>query len=129
MTGLTFILGSTTEAQSVMERVRLSQPAEMYWRMDARPAMGFCTCARAPGGQASRSRRNISGKESLLLFMVVGSQHHTADGQVCSVECEKCRISVANRTYLAIEARRELGVSTVNSPTCSRLTAPRRWAA
>jgi hypothetical protein len=31
----------------------------------------------------------------------------------------------AVRRYLAVEGRRELGVSTVNSPTCSLFTAPR----
>src|SRR6266852_6569850 len=65
-----------------MERVRLSQPTVMYWRMDVRPATGFfCSWARAPSGQASRIRRKIRGKESLRLFMADGSQHHNADGR------------------------------------------------
>jgi hypothetical protein len=36
---------------------------------------------------------------------------------------------IAARIDNAVEARRRSGVNTVNSPTCSRFTVPRRWAA
>jgi hypothetical protein len=35
----------------------------------------------------------------------------------------------AGTDFLAVEAFRGSGVSTVKSPTCSRFTAPRRWGA
>src|ERR1700675_4055699 len=39
-----------------------------------------------------------------------------------------CQWSGAGRPYSAGEVCRELDVSTVNSPTCSLFTVPRRWA-
>src|SRR6266403_2037541 len=80
ITAWILILGSATEAQSVMERVRVSQPAEMYWLMEAMLAtFFFCSWARVLSRQASRIRRRIRGNESLRFFMAVGSQHHNAD--------------------------------------------------
>ena len=38
-------------------------------------------------------------------------------------------IAMAGFLYFGVEACRGFGVSTVNSPTCSFFTAPRRWAA
>src|SRR5450755_600499 len=63
-----------------MERVRVSQPAEMYWRMGTRPAaFDVSSWAMVRSGHATRIRRRTHGEESLRFFMAFGSQHHNAD--------------------------------------------------
>jgi hypothetical protein len=63
-----------------MERVRVSQPAEIYWRIGAKPfEAGVVSWAIVGSGHVIKIKQRSRGEKSRKIFMDFGSQYNNAD--------------------------------------------------
>src|SRR5260370_29946770 len=91
-TGATFILGSTTLRQSVMERVSVSHPVEMYSRIGLSPCASCEADCPAAGACAKTAWRAATATNQHNLFC--GGRRHIFE--------KRCRVVFKRKTFRGI---------------------------